>query len=297
VYEDVRALRPKLWAVGLLAGLAACGRLGYEGALTVDGSDGPIAARDAAADVVAPVDRRGPAPDANELPDAAAPDVRDVAATPEAFIPDPPDAFVFLDAGPPRDALEAPPPDAGPDAATTWTVVATGQNATTRRGATGGAGAIDLCPMGTVLIGLAGTQSPGSGAIRSVGGTCGSYRVPAGGGAPLLYLATARPLRGDTSGEQWLRICPTGYVVIGFDGNTADGVIGQLVLNCAAITVTPSGQVVYGAQTELDDVGAPTSTDFPQTDCPAGQAARGTDIRAGSALEGFGLICGTLTAR
>lgn len=301
--------------MGLLAALAACGRIGYEPLVNVAEGDGPSPTRDVGSDGDEAVDqvqsqadlgpdvRLEPASDAaGELP----PD-----ASAEVMGPDVTDASAPLDVSAPQDGpirpetmlpevgvdvpIEVRPPDAG---ATLATVVAMGQNLTPRRGGSG-TGTVDLCPDGSVLIGYEGThsQNPTFPWIQSVVGVCATVTFPVAGAPASAWTLTRLPARGSTGGVAWSRLCPARHVLVGFDGN-AGSWIGQLVFACAPISLSSSGQaVVLGTDIELDDVGGAADNDFPQTDCPAGQAARGAETRAGSYLEAFGLVCGTLVVR
>ena len=298
------ALRSVACAVWLLAGLPACGRIGYEG-VTVEERDGPIiVAPDAGSEVSEPVDQQASGPDRG--PDVvqadAAPDATGE-VTPDAGASDFPDASTAADAagaGDSPDALEAPPRDAGVEGPTGRTVVAISASLTARRGGTGGGpGVADICADGRLLIGLEGTHAanPTFPWIQSVAGVCGALGFPAAPGAPAMLLESVRlPSRGGTSGQPWTRICPAGQVVVGFDGN-AGSWIGQLVLACAPLARSASGAVVLGSVSELDDIGARADNDFPQTDCSPGQAARGVETRTGTWLDSFALICGSLAVR
>ena len=255
----------------LLATLAACGRIGYEGVAYV--GDG-----DASTEGSEPMDQRAPDSTGSDvLPDEPAPDAA-------------------ADVRP--DVVQALPPDAGIDGAIASTVVAMGYNPTPRQGGSGGATA-DTCPDGGLLVGYEGTQStnPNYPWIHSVVGVCAVVTFPPPGAPATAWHLTRLPARGSTGGDRWTRMCPAGRVLVGFDGNAA-GWIGQLVFRCAPIALDPSGQaVVLGRATELDDVGAPATSDFPETDCPVGHAARGAETRTGSFLEAFGLICATPVLR
>jgi hypothetical protein len=295
----------------LLAALAACGRIGYEGRVSVDEQDGPIITPDAGTDGSQQVDQQVPGLDLGSeaaaetagevMPDVVMPDVvTPDMVMPDMVSPDVPDAFTSPDATVPGDGpspMEAPPRDVGVDAPTARIVVATGQNPTPRRGANG-AGTVDTCPDGSLLVGYEGTQSTSQNAfVQSMVGVCATVTFPLPGAPATPWQLTRLPARGDTSGERWSRLCPTGHVLVGFDGN-AGSRIGQIVFACAPIALSSSGQaVLLGSDIELDDVGAATGSDFPQTDCPAGQAARGAETRSGTALEAFGLICATMVLR
>ena len=296
-------------AVGLLVALAGCGRIGYERALTVGGQDGSTPWQDAATPpqddgAVGPA-RDGPAPAPDATGDVPAEAVTSVEAAPprdNAAGDVTPEAVAPVDGAAPRDtadAAEARPRDAGSDGPAAKTVVATGQTATPRRGGSG-AGRVDICPDGRVLVGYEGTQSanPSSPLIRSMVGICATVTFPPPGAPAAAWELTRLPARGDLSGTPWTRVCPVGHVLIGFDGNAGTWWIGQLVLRCAPITLAPSGQaVLLGSAIELDDVGGPANTDFPETNCPTGQVARGAETSGATLLEAFGLICGVPALR
>jgi hypothetical protein len=300
---NVGAFRSGACAIGLLAAFAACGRIGYESAVHLSERDGSIPALDAEG-----VDQRSPGLDlgsdvlgadaaSDPTPDLLGPDGPDASTSADGALL--PDATGPMDARPPDAALDSTPPrDLGVDAPTTRTVVATGQNATPRRGG-GGAGTVDLCPDGSLLVGYEGTHSanPTFPWIHSVVGICATVTLPPTGVPPTDWVLTLLPARGSTNGVRWTRTCPDRHVLVGFDGN-AGSWMGQIAFVCAPIALSASGQaVVLGSVTELDDVGAPADNDFLQTECPPGQAARGAETRAGSFLEAFGLICGSLVLR
>lgn len=277
---DVYAFRLGPWTIGLLVAVAACGRIGYEGSVKLVEADGPIPAVDAADVrlVDAGVDQQPPRADlAPDLAPDLTPDLaRDVAAD---LTPD----VMTVDATP-----------------TGRTVVATGQTATARRGASGGEVMVDLCPDGGLLVGFEGTHStnPNTPWIQSLNGVCARVTLSAPGTATPTWGLTRLPTHGDPDGASWTRLCPAGQVLVGFDGNAGQWWIGQLVFRCAPIALAASGgAVVLGSESELDDVGASGNNDFPQTDCPPGQAARGAEIRIGMLLEAFALTCGTLAVR
>ena len=301
----------RLPAVGLLVALAGCGRIGYERAPSVGGQDAAIPSQDAAISsqdaAISSQDGAGgtaldPRPDAagDVRPEAVA--SVDVAPEATAARDVAPEAMPSVDVVPPRDTADsavAPPRDAGSDAPAARTVVATGQTATPRRGGSA-PGTVDVCPDGRVLVGYEGTQStnPSSPLVRSMVGICATVTFPPPGAPATAWALTRLPARGDPSGAPWARMCPARHVLIGFDGNAGNWWIGQLVLRCAAITLAPSGQsVLLGSAIELDDVGGQGSTDFPETDCPAGQVAKGAETSGATLLEAFGLICGTPALR
>ena len=234
--------------------------------------------------------------DAVVLPSDVAPDAA-ADVVPDGAGPEAADAFIAPDVSLPQDVVDAmaAPRDTAVDARTAWTVAATGQNATPRRGGSG-TGTVDICPDSRLLVGYEGTQNT-SGAIQSMVGVCAAVTLPVPGAPATAWALSRLPARGNTGGAPWSRLCPAGHVLVGFDGNAGPG-IGQLVLVCAPIALNPSGQAaVLGSDTELDDVGVPANNDFTQTDCPAGQAARGAETRVGSLLEAFGLTCATFVLR
>jgi hypothetical protein len=296
----VDASRAKPCAVAaLLAALASCGKIGYDPVVALGAPDAAGPTYDATGDTGRPPDQQTPTSDsgqpsadgpADTPPDAARP----VDGSSKPDLPD--EAPVTVDASAPRDTMEAPA-DSAADRPPDPVLVASGQHATPRRGGSG-AGVVDLCRDGDFLIGFQGTASPNRNApvIQSLLGVCATISFP-NVGSPTALVTHILSTRGNTSGDDWSRVCPEGHVLVGFDGN-AGTAIGQLVLACAPISLDASRQsVVMGSDIELDDVGASAGTDFPQTDCPAGQAARGAEIRAGSVLEAFGLVCGTLSLR
>jgi hypothetical protein len=203
---------------------------------------------------------------------------------------------------PGTDASDAP--TSGTDAADACTscpastISWTGSTPTPRRGSTGGGGnVVHSCPPNQVLIGFDGFQARNQVYpwLQSAGGVCGSVAITGTGGSAMVSVTEGLKLQvgGATSGNAWSRRCPTNQVLIGFEGTSATwmGVIG---FRCAPLVVSGSGALTTGAVTTLPEVGAPSGSAFPVTDCPAGKIAVGEDLTSSTWLDGFGLLCATV---
>jgi hypothetical protein len=73
--------------------------------------------------------------------------------------------------------------------------------------------------------------------------------------------------------------------------------IDQLVLQCARVVYSKDENDQWTHELtdplELDPAGGNGGTEFGRTDCPAGQVARGSNIRHGDSIDAFGMICAT----
>jgi hypothetical protein len=211
------------------------------------------------------------------------------------------DGAPLLDTAPsPSDAQDADAGyDAGADACPSCTpsnVILSGQDPTAQwGGTTAGTPYSDLCPENQVLLGFQGSVSknPSISWMHSVQGQCGTISVV---GQQIITTATVwLPERGQNGGVAWSSLCPPNQMVMGVDGRSS-GYVDQLAIRCALLTVTgaPGAYgIAMGAATELPPVGSNAGTPFPTTDCPAGEVARGANIRADNYPRAFGLICGT----
>jgi len=129
-------------------------------------------------------------------------------------------------------------------------------------------GAIDQSTTATTIT-PADLQSRHGGA----GANCAAYR-------PFTTSAEAR--------------CPTGTVLVGFDGNQPDDVLfNHVALRCAPLAYAAT----IGADVTLVPVdGTGTESNRPQTaTCPAGTAVVGLKPNAGCGIDGVELVCAPLS--
>lgn len=224
------------------------------------------------------------------LPDQAAPDqtAPDSMAPDQLFgdqlIPDQliPDLFVASDG-----------------AASTAATFTTGSNTVTRGSATGGTAYYETCPAGQALIGFYGQIRSGAQYHGKIGAKCGLVSMLAGaGGAKGVVVSAGKTysLHGKYgSSTTWNRDCAANQVIVGFRGR-AGGLVDQLIFRCAPLSITGSSgayTVTVGTTTDLAAIGGSGGNLFSSTDCPTGQVANTSRIRAGDGLDGFGLGCAT----
>ena len=88
--------------------------------------------------------------------------------------------------------------------------------------------------------------------------------------------------------------CPTGAVLVGFDGNQPDDVLfNHVALRCAPLAYPAT---IDGAVMLVPVDGTGTDTNQPQTAaCPAGTTIIGLKPRAGCGIDGVELVCAPLT--
>jgi hypothetical protein len=178
-----------------------------------------------------------------------------------------------------------------PNPVTTIEFLGAGNN-TSQWGNTGGGSAFnDSCPANQALIGFSGTlRPPYHGAIAA---QCGTVS-PANSGVLPVSAGTSFSGHGCGAGcfgEAWVRSCPANHVIVGFRGR-GGLLIDQLTLRCAPIVASEGGWVLaVGGTTDLAPVGGNGGSSFPQTDCPAGQVATVSRVRAGDGVDAFGLAC------
>ena len=182
------------------------------------------------------------------------------------------------------------PPDTAPPASS---ITLIGGSATARRGNPAmGTQSMASCPSDQVVIGFEGFHGRNQVYpwLHSAGALCGAVTI--NGSTVTIAEAGKLPVVGATSGVAWTRRCPSGQVIIGFEGNAGDW-MGIIRLRCAVLLASASATLTTSAGTTLEPVGAPADNTFPATDCPTGQVARGQDLSAGTWLSSFGLLCAT----
>lgn len=198
----------------------------------------------------------------------------------------------ILDAG-----VDTGPVDAGTPAcvlADTCALSFTASSTTDVYGGGGGTPYMDDCPAGQVLVGY--YAMVGSSFERFLG-VCGTTTLVPGSSAYTITVGAGDTLTEHGSGinTTYESTCPTDQMVVGFEGRYGT-LVDRLALRCAPLLVsyTASGVTVTpGSVTTITAVGGFGGTEFPTTDCPAGDVATGTEVHAGGAVDAFGLRCST----
>ena len=108
------------------------------------------------------------------------------------------------------------------------------------------------------------------------------------------------PLRGEQGliWRPWSSICPGGSAVVGFEG-AHGSFMDSLVVYCAPVVASSSFGTIalsLGSASALPVVGGPGGDPFPRVDCPAGEVARGVNLRTGFYVDLIQLVCGAPTA-
>ena len=81
--------------------------------------------------------------------------------------------------------------------------------------------------------------------------------------------------------------------MVGHSGR-AGALMDRLVLHCAPL-ILQGDQVVPGVSAPIAPAGGNGGNPYALMQCPAPQIAVGAIIRAGDAIDGFGLRCGRLS--
>ena len=164
-------------------------------------------------------------------------------------------------------------------------------------GGDAGTAQADLCPEPQVLIGYAGTLREiealptDSEVISSLVGLCGTLAL-AESGELVVRAESPLPERGEQRGAYgpWTRACPADTTLIGADAR-AGLALDQLRLRCARWQLEPGSDAPSVAEeSELTPIGGEGGKAFVIA-CPAGQVARGHDLRAGRWIDAFGFLC------
>lgn len=164
----------------------------------------------------------------------------------------------------------------------------------------GGTPFADQCPAGQAVVGLAGyldEEGPGAwiGKLRVICGAIGLSKAPSGSYAVTIGAGATLPIRGGTGTFSWTRVCPNNQVIVGFSGRSGR-LVDQIVARCAELLVTGSAGAYaldIGPITDLPSAGGDGGQAFPTTDCPAGDVALLSNIRAGTYVDAFGIGCST----
>jgi hypothetical protein len=167
-----------------------------------------------------------------------------------------------------------------------------GNSATEQYGGSGGDAYKDPCPAGQALIGYHGALI--NGYHGEIQGQCGKLAPAAQGtGSVTVTPGAELPMRGSLGENDWTRDCPKGHVIVGFQGRSGD-FVDRLAFRCAPLAVQGSPgayTIVMGSVTTTQPVGGKGGDAFPITDCPTGQIARASRLRAGAVIDAFGLVC------
>jgi hypothetical protein len=185
---------------------------------------------------------------------------------------------------------------AAPLAPTTRSAVLVGSDSTTQAGnLTGGTAYNDACPAGQVLTGLGGSTSTTTTAAinRQIAGHCGVLQIS--GATVTIKAGATLPTRGAAGPAPFTRDCPANQVVVGYSGR-AGLLVDQIVLTCAPLSSTASATtgaaLSVGATTStVSAVGGTGGTALTPVQCPTGEVATTTRLRAGDNLDAFGLAC------
>ncbi|MCC6876199.1 MAG: hypothetical protein IT378_17965 [Sandaracinaceae bacterium] len=159
----------------------------------------------------------------------------------------------------------------------------------------GGALFVDACAANEVLVGVRGSVHPTAGYLAQIRAICAAISLS--GSGPYTFTTAERtegPIRGLLGGgAPYTASCPPDEVLVGFGGR-AGLLVDQLVLRCAPVSIaqTPSGLVpTLGMPADLPPVGGMGGAAFPDTSCPSGSVAVEARIRAGDAIDSFGIGC------
>ena len=101
------------------------------------------------------------------------------------------------------------------------------------------------------------------------------------------------PARGAGSTVSVTRTCPADQVVVGFDGRVGM-YIDQLIFRCATLTISEDRgayALSIGQPVSIDPIGGMGGMIGPQINCATGTLGIGTVVRAGFAIDAFGLAC------
>jgi len=162
----------------------------------------------------------------------------------------------------------------------------------------GGMNYTDQCSMG-VVIGAKGTvDAPGTTGLaylKSIAMLCGTLGISGNGPFQVTTTPTGLlPQRGDMPGTVVQEhSCPANQVVVGFESRAAM-YVDQLAFRCAPLTIveTPQGYALsIGTSTQILPVGGAGGNVQRSISCPTGQLAVGSVLRAGNAIDAFGVGC------
>ncbi len=176
---------------------------------------------------------------------------------------------------------------------------------TTARGIDLGTAFHETCPLGEIPIGIEALEADATdgfelggialicGAMQDLNGvvtTTPSTRWPATSG-DACCATTTTPVS---------QSCPSGSVLVGFEGSADTHAIRTLVLHCTPLVVGgssigPSYTVTLGTVVTMSPIGDMPATPFAATECPAGAIAVGMRGKGTTTLSQLSLTCGVPT--
>ncbi len=161
--------------------------------------------------------------------------------------------------------------------------------------ASGGTRFDDECPEGEALVGLD-VEIASGGYLGGMRAVCGRITAEGPIGRRVrMQPGTVLPARGQALNAAVRYRCPVDHVVYGFTGNSG-WAVDSLALFCAPMSVDGRGSrdvVVHqlGDAHLQAQIGGSGGTFFGAHGCPPESVARGAVIRAGAAIDAFGLLC------
>jgi hypothetical protein len=97
-------------------------------------------------------------------------------------------------------------------------------------------------------------------------------------------------VQGTAPADTWTQTCPAGQVVVAFVGRSG-AALDQAAFECASLAVDlDAGSLSLGPLVVLTAAGGDGGSPF-QSECPAGQLARGLVGRSGVWVDELGLAC------
>jgi hypothetical protein len=214
--------------------------------------------------------------------------------TPDARVPSADAARAGQDApsSTPADARQVTP-DAPSDVAPMKAIVLVASNPTGRYGKYVSVHT-EVCPANQILGGYSGTVGTYSGAQVVSGLEAECREIVVGPGQPpAVTLAAGAKLAalGVPGTTPFAALCPPNEAVVAFEGRNGQ-FLDQLMIKCAPLSITGPATVSIGPWTSLPARGGTGGAAFRDA-CGMGQIARGHSISTATAIDGFGLICGT----
>ena len=168
-----------------------------------------------------------------------------------------------------------------------------GDAATSEHGSpTGGAPFLDLCPYDEAVVALQGSLAyyVPSLVLGAIQATCASMAVDPSSGQVTTAPGAVLQVQGTGPASVWTQACPAGQVVVGFVGRSGDA-LDQAAFECTSLAVDlDAGWFSLGPRVVLTAAGGDGGLPF-QSECPAGQLARGLVGRSGVWIDELGLVC------
>jgi hypothetical protein len=157
----------------------------------------------------------------------------------------------------------------------------------------GGMPFLDLCPDDEAVVGLHGSLTNiiiTTFALGAIQATCASMAVDPSSGQVTTAPGAVLAIQGTGALDPWTQTCPSGQVVVGFVGRSGSAV-DRAAFECASLAVDlDAGSFSLGPLVVLPSAGGDGGAPF-QSQCPAGQVARGLVGRSGTWIDELGLVC------